>query len=316
MMLADHAHAADLKVRAGPDNPTDAAMTVIVMAVDSDPRALAAVRSVVDQSVPAEIVLVNTGAGSLAPMLPAHLSRRITLVETSDRQNPGGTRNLGVAHSTAPIVSFLAADCIAPPDWVRARMHGHESGYDLVSSALLPTADARGRISSISWASYVITHLDRAPRTKREADSLLFGLSYRRTMLQRYGLFNEGLRVSEDDQFNQMLKDAGHAALWDPAIVTLHAYPARLNEAFMDQFWRGRRAALFERNIAHKNLRRCLRSSWRMIRADMAAARIPREDLSFDRPREVLWMLRLLSCAYILGVLSSAVPSRKSRTPN
>lgn len=120
------------------------------------------------------------------------------------------------------------------------------------------------------------------------------------------------MRVSEDDELNQILKDAGHAALWEPSIVTLHAYPTRPNDAFTDQFWRGRRAALYERNIAHKGLRGCLRSSCRMIRKRLCATRASRADLNFECPRDVLWMLRLLSCAYILGVLSSPVP----RTPD
>ena len=67
----------DLRVSRGPVNPTDAPMVVVVMAVDSDPRALTAVRSVLAQSVPTEIVLVNTGVGSLASVLPADFSRRI-----------------------------------------------------------------------------------------------------------------------------------------------------------------------------------------------------------------------------------------------
>ena len=92
------------------------------MAVDTDRRAVAAVRSIIDQSVPAEVVLVNTGAGSFSGSLPAELLLRITLVESARRSLPGATRNLGIVYSRAPNVAFLAADSLhSRVGWTREK---------------------------------------------------------------------------------------------------------------------------------------------------------------------------------------------------
>jgi GT2 family glycosyltransferase len=299
-----------VEVTRGSENPADAAIAVIVMAVDADRRALAAVHSIIDQSVSAEIVLVNTGAASLASWLPAEVMRRITLVESGERRYPGGTRNLGIAHSRAPIVAFLAADCVAQPGWLHARMLAHESGYDLVASSVRPKVDHRGAISTASWASYVLIHFHRAPRTTRKPNSVLFGLSYRREVLERHGPFDETVRVSEDLQLNRMLRDKGYRAQWDRAIVTLHGYEPGLVKAVLDQFGRGRRSAQYARYTAHTGLLAHFRMSWCRNRMRIAAARVSRDDFNFGKPHAVLWTMRLLCWAQALGVLSSIVGRR------
>jgi hypothetical protein len=296
-------------VSRGPDNPKGAEIAVIVMAVDTDPCALSAVRSIVNQSVSAELVLVNTGAGTFAFSLPTEILNRITLVESSNRRFPGGTRNLGIGHSTAPIIAFLAADCVAQAGWLQARMATHERGFDLVGSTVRPIADEHGVISSASWASYVLIHLHRAPRTTPGPNDLPFGLSYRREVLEQQGPFDEAVRVSEDRQYNRTLRHRGHVALWDREIVTLHRYPSGALEAMRDQFWRGRISAQYARSSAQIGLLACLRRSWLRHRKRMAAARIPRDDLSFSNPTEVLLMLWVLRWSHAVGVVSSILGS-------
>ena len=310
-MPRNPANPPDPSVTRGLDNPVDAGIAVVILAIDADSRALAAVSSVIDQDVSAEIVLVNTGVGSLASVLADQFRSRITLVESARRRFPGGARNLGIAHSSAPIIAFLAADCTVPPGWLRARMVAHGRGHDLVGSALLPKADSRGHVSSASWASYLLTHLHRTPVTEQASDPVLFGVSYRRTIFEQYGQFNEAARVSEDLQFNRVLRDSGYPALWDPAIVTLHAYSAGFTGALVDQWGRGRRSALY----AHQrgvSLLGHLRSCGRRYAASLAAARFSRDDLKFEHPRQVRWMTRFLCCGHALGVLSAAVSRRRS----
>lgn len=297
----------DLNVVRGPHNPSDAEIVVIVMAVDTDRRAVAAVRSIIDQSVTAEIVLVNSGEGSFSGSLQPELLLRITLVESSHRSLPGATRNLGIVHSKAPIVAFLAADCIAQAGWLDGRLKAHREGHDLVASTVRPNADVRGIISSASWASYALIHLHRAPRTILPPKALSFGLSYRREVFQRHGMFDETVRVSEDLRLNRMLRDKGYRALWDRRIVTLHDYPSHLGAAVHDQFWRGRRSGQYARQGGDVGLKAQFRVSWGRHRNRTAAARVPRDDLPFDRPRTVMLIMQLLRGAFAVGVLSALV---------
>lgn len=301
----------EITVTAGSENQPDADIAVIVMAINGDRRALEAVTSVMGQGIRVEIVLVNTGAPSLGPVLPMNLARRITFVETRIRRFPGGARNLGIAHSSAPIVAFLAADCIATPAWLSRRLRAHDIGYDLVASALRPKVGPRGRIPSASWACYVLTHLHRAPCTEHAAGSVLFGLSYRRSIFDRYGLFNETVRVSEDMEFNRLLLDSGQRALWNPEILAWHAYPDGLFAAVIDQFGRGRRSALHAADHACVGPLGHFRACWRRNRTRAAIARASRSDLDFDHRRVVNSMLLLLRGAHALGVLSAAPTYRR-----
>jgi glycosyltransferase involved in cell wall biosynthesis len=302
-------------VTRGSENPTNAEICVIVMAIDADPDAPAAIRSVINQPIAAEIVLVNTGSGSFASSLPEQLMRRITLVESPNRRFAGGTRNLGIAHSRAPIVAFLAADCLAHPCWLQARMAAHQSGHDLVSSSIKPNADQSGSISSASWASYVLIHSHRAPRATFGTKSLFFGLSYRREVLEQEGPFDETVRVSEDLQLNRKLRDKGFHPLWDPAVVTLHRYPTTLGAAMVDQFKRGRRSAQYARKKPKGDVLRHSLGIWRRNRARVAAARVPRDDFNFGNRRAVMLMLRVLWMANSLGVLSSVVGRGPGQIP-
>ena len=283
----------------------DAPAAVVVMAVDSDPRAAAAVRSVLAQDVAAELVVVNSGAGSLAPLLAAEMER-LTLVESAERQLPGGARNLGLAQVRAPLVAFLAADCEAPPGWLSRRLQRHGEGHKLVASALMPAPGPDGRVSAAAWASCLATHSSRLPGSAPRPESR-YGLSYARTLFDRHGSFDAALGVGEDSDFNA--RCGGADACWDPAIVTLHHYPQRLGEAVADQYRRGRAAARYAigRRWTIGHFFAIGRRSLRLVRL-LASGDAPPQ----ARRPAVMALLPALILAYSFGSLA-ALPERPGR---
>lgn len=297
-----------LRVTRGPSAASGARIAVVIMSLDSDLRTADAVRSIVDQDVEAEIVVVNTGKGTLAAVLGGNLAR-VTLVETSERQFVGGARNLGILFSESPIVAFLAADCLAAPGWLRARLIAHDRGHFMVASALLPAAGGGGRISSTAWASCTLTHTGRMPETPA-AEAARYGLSYHRSLFERFGLFDDSLRVGEDTDFNRRCAGAGQP-LWDPTIVTLHRYPQRFVPAAVEQYRRGRRSALYAREVVGRSPLVHLFHS--IYRGWVVNRRIGRG--SCARPAQgvrVRLLMALLFACNLVGVLSPYVAASRT----
>jgi hypothetical protein len=194
-----------------------------------------AVRSLYDPAVRTEVILVNTGYGSIAGTL-GPLIEEVVLVECDRLHLPGGARNLGLSQAGAPVIAFLAADCLATPGWLASRLAAHKDAA-AVASAIRPAPGKRD-VSVASWASYGMLHCRRAPECP-EDNVLRYGVSYRREIFARYGAFLEDRRVGEDTEFNKRLVGDDHP-VWDPTILTLHRYPTTVVAAVSDAFGRGR----------------------------------------------------------------------------
>ncbi|MFC3209190.1 glycosyltransferase family 2 protein [Aquamicrobium soli] len=271
------------------------------MSTNSAPLTLEAVRSVLDQDIPVEVVVVNTGKGSLKDRL-AHFGDQIKLLETPDRQFAGGTRNIGIENSRAPFVTFLAADCIAGPKSLKLRLKHHKKGAPTVASAIRPMPGRCGSVTTASWASCALTHMMRLPETPSDK-APRFSLSYDRKVLEKLGNFDESLRIGEDSELNARALPKFGIPIWDPLIVTFHRYPDTILSAMIDQFRRGRRNALF-----HKVNSR--RAPWRTALGNLKYIRTVMDRARYPYPPELLaskWLILPLGIAHAAGSISAAI---------
>ena len=176
--------------------------------------------------------MVNSGGGDPAGVLR---SRGIQ-VEVIDRTEPlhvGAARNLGIAATRAPYVSFLAADCVAEPGWAEGRLRRHRAGALLVSSAVTNAYPD----SSCAWAAYCLLHPRRMPGYPPQSVSH-HGLSYARTIFEHFGTFREDLRVFEDTEFDARFR--GMLPIeWAPDVRIAHRYVTTFPSLLADQFARG-----------------------------------------------------------------------------
>lgn len=219
-----------------PARATEAAAPELACAVLSyrdEPGVVEAVRSLLAQSAAVEIVVVNSGGGDPALRL-AEAGLDVPVVNAPHRLYPGGARNLGIAKTSAPYVSFLAADCVAEEQWVEARLRAHRAGADAVASCLsMPNGDGPS-----AAASLLLLHNRRlapCPPDQR----LFYGLSYERALFERYGLFREDLRGGEDTEFNTRLQGVARIA-WDDDVRTAHRFPLTLRLFLRELHRRGR----------------------------------------------------------------------------
>jgi glycosyltransferase involved in cell wall biosynthesis len=214
----------------------DPRFDVAVVVLSFGPRETlpAAVRSLTDQDVQAEVIVVHSGSGDPGSMLKAQ-GLDVPVVLSSDRLYPGGARNLGIERTTAPVVAFLADDCTAEPGWVRVRRDAHAAGHAAVASALVPHRPQH----PTTLAVHLSRQLLRMPAIPPER-ALRFGVSYSRDTLLSVGPFDAGMPHGEDAVYNARLIERGIPIVWEPGIVTAHRGPERLRDALPELYRRGR----------------------------------------------------------------------------
>ncbi len=229
----------------GAEVPGVAPIAVVVIAFRAQPGVGAAVRSILEQDGPAaEVVVVNSGGGDIAsalgPLLP-----RVRLIDLAEPHRVGAARNVGIDASSAPVLAFLAADCLAAPGWIRRRLHHHTAGAAAVASAIVPAHPG----NPVSWVDSACSLGRRWPGTAEDrADR--YGLSYARGIFDRLGYFATGLQGGEDTLLNRQVS-ARHGALWDPCIVTAHGDRtdalALCRDAARRHVWKARHVPVWRR---------------------------------------------------------------------
>lgn len=214
----------------------DKALAVVVLSYGPRRSLGDAVRSLLQQDTPSEIVVIHSGGGDVRSAL-AFAGDAIRVIDTPQRLLPGGARNLGVASTRAPHIAFLADDCLAGEGWVRQRLAAHRAGARAVSSALACHKPA----DPVALAAHLSLYVRRMPRTDAHV-ALRYGVSYDRDLFARYGAFREDLESGEDTAFNQQLAPED-APVWAPDVVTVHQGADTLGAFFRSQLHRGRRMA-------------------------------------------------------------------------
>ncbi|HEX8206661.1 MAG TPA: glycosyltransferase [Solirubrobacteraceae bacterium] len=189
-------------------------LACVVMTFRGREDVVRAVRSLLVQDPEPEVVVVNSGGNSPEQRLrEAGLDVRV--LDIAQPLTPGGARNVGVAATTAPFVSFLAGDCWAAPGWVAGRLREHEDGARAVAARVLNPYPR----NAFACAFHLVAHGRRAAPSNR-----LLGLSYERAWLERSGKFRDTTVAGEDvDMQCRLGADARVAAPSD--VVTFHDHP-------------------------------------------------------------------------------------------
>jgi glycosyltransferase involved in cell wall biosynthesis len=259
-----------------------------------------AIRSILEQDIEAELVVVHSGPGDVE----SHLSpgdRRERLVLSQDRLLPGGARNRGIATTTAPYIAFLADDCRAAPGWLAARLRAHEEGARAVASAVVSHRPHR----PIALAAHLSLFVRRMPLADPSL-ALRYGASYDRSLFTQYGMFREDMEGGEDTEFHKRLSE-DDKPVWRPEIQTIHRGAERLGEFLREQSRRGRRSAEAWQAIGTLSPREVARSALRRTRV------ITRESRQVVEPHQRL--TRLLALPFIAaGNISYAWGALKARS--
>lgn len=265
----------------------------IVMSCGNERGLELAVRSILDQDEPVEVVVVNSAGGGARARIERGFPG-LPVWETEERLNPGAARNVGLRLTSAPYASFLAADCVAQPGWARARLRRHRAGAVAVASALVNATPGR----AAAEASFLLLFRNRMRTATGER---LYGLSYERATLEQLGGFREDLRTGEDTELNARLP--GAVIEWAPEVLTGHAHQEAPAAMLREHFARGRRMAGTARDLGRSRVRR------RVARAALSSGRESAEAaarLDLGRAQRTLALLCVHAgaAAYACGALA------------
>ncbi len=276
-------------------------LACVVLAVGNPPALIAAVRSLIEQNEPVEVAVINSGGqGAAASLVEAGFD--VKVIEIPERVLPGAARNRGIAATNAPYVSFLAADCVAEPEWASARLRAHRAGAVGVASAV--TNPFTTNVSA--WTSYIALFNRRMPGIP-PPHALLYGVSYARRLFDDYGFFREDMRGGEDTDFHQRLSAGGVVIVWEPGVRTAHRHPTRLVDLLRDQFRRGARTALAWERLRGPAPMRVATNAFQRLpsTARLAWRAVTRAERKWVAAAAVL--LPLAAMAYAAGSIAHAV---------
>lgn len=277
-----------------PLDPAQAELSVVVISVGAPSSLALAVKSLLDQDVPVEIIVVNTGGGDAAERLKPFGSP-IKLVQETDRLLPGAARNAGIRIATGTFIAFLAADCQAAPGWAEQRLNLHKRGHQVVGSALLPTNGD----NAFAWASHLSLFVRRLPQASR-VWALPYGASFHRQIFDTYGMFPEDLRAGEDTAMVSRLP-ASLQPVWARSVLTFHLSPTTAGAMIVDQYRRGRRSS----SAILSGRRRIIRTIFLQFsrRTRIPIQLIRRTDLR-DEPhiKRAIMLMPVCAAAYAIGI--------------
>jgi len=251
-------------------------LAVVVIGLRAPAELVEAVKSVLDQNTPLDVVVVNSGGGNAQALL-GNAGLDVRVIEVEQRLFAGAARNLGIAATQAPFVAFLAGDCLACPRWAEVRLQHHRQGAVTVASAILNSYPR----NLVACAAYLVIHMRRLPGLAAEK-AQRYGVSFDRKLFDRYGLFDERMMSGEDTDFLARLPEAMRP-VWDPLIRTVHRNETRLFGLLADQYRRGRRYGAYLASVGGEKPARPFRKVFRDRRnvGKLAKEGLPEEDRKF-----------------------------------
>jgi glycosyltransferase involved in cell wall biosynthesis len=261
-------------------------LAVVVIGFRSPAGLAAAVRSLLDQNVALEIVVVNSGGGNAKALL-ADGGIEVRVIDVEERLFVGAARNRGIAATQAPYVAFLADDCLAHPGWAEVRLRRHHEGIPAVAGAMLNSHPR----NLIACAAHLVTYMRRLPGLPAEK-AQRYGVSFDRKLFDRYGSFDERLTSGEDTEFMARLP-AALQPVWEPRILTIHRNETSLFGLLADQYRRGRRYGAFLRSVEAEMPVRPFRKVFRDRRnvGKLAKEGLPGEERIFGKlSLPIVWM--------------------------
>lgn len=206
----------------------------------------------------------------------------VRVVDNSRRIIPAGA-NRAIEAARGEIIIRLDAHSTPYPDYIEKSVRAHEDGRWANVGGVWEV-----RPGANTWIAYSIAvaaahplgvgdALYRHAKQAAEVDTVPFG-SFRRTLIEQVGFFDETLLTNEDYEFNARVRKSGGKIWLDPAIRSVYFARSTLVE-LIRQYWR---YGFWK---------------WRMLR------RYP-DTLRWRQALPPLFVLSLLS----LGVLSLFIP--------
>lgn len=197
-------------------------VSVIVPCYNSERTIRQCLNAVFSQRTSAEfeVIVVDSSTDGTARIVEKEFPAA-RLIHLENRTYAGKARNIGIRESRSPICLMIDSDCLARPDLIERMLARHrEAEYAAVGGSL-----RNGTPGSLSGlVGYLMEFKEFMPTTPERLERSVptANIAYRKDVLERFGLFDEDMRLSEDILLNWRIYASGSQILFDPRIEVLH----------------------------------------------------------------------------------------------
>jgi glycosyltransferase involved in cell wall biosynthesis len=174
--------------------------SVIIPVLNGEDFILAALASVLRQlDAHDEVIVIDDGSTDGTRRLLDGCDARVRVIETAGRRGPSTSRNAGLAAARGGYIAFLDHDDLWPAGRHAALsgLLGADETVDAVAGRIRIRAEHNGAADSYR-------ELDG-----RHAPAMLGSCLYRRSLIDRTGLFDEDMRFGEDLNYHVRLAESG-----------------------------------------------------------------------------------------------------------
>jgi len=192
-------------------------------------------------SFPLDVTVVDSSSDE-TPRIVEQEFPSARLIRFERRTFAGAARNAGVRATRSEFCLMIDSDCVAGEDLIERMIERHREGdYAAVGGSM-----ANGTPRSLSgWIGYLLEFKEFMPATRKRMVTTVptANVCYRRSVLERYGGFDEQMQFAEDISFNWEMCAAGEQILFDPAIEVVHLNRTGWRRVFSYQVGLGRYSA-------------------------------------------------------------------------
>jgi glycosyltransferase involved in cell wall biosynthesis len=205
-------------------------VSIVITVRNEAPHLPALLESLLRQTPPFEIVLVDAGSRDGTRELADEYARRnpdrLRVFELDGSRGIG--RNEGVRHARAPWIAFIDGDCIADSDWLNQLRKG-----------LVDAPVVAGRTVVVGRAAYA--NLERVELYQGGSDVTYpsCNLAYHASLFRQLGGFDPRFITAEDIDLNLRAVQAGARILYRPPAIVYHRVRPTWVRFLYQAFWNG-----------------------------------------------------------------------------
>jgi glycosyltransferase involved in cell wall biosynthesis len=198
-------------------------VSIIVVVLNMESTIYGCLSSLTSLSYPKEryeTVVVDGGSTDQTPAICREFGVRCVVEKKRGR---GLARNVGIKSSNGEIVAFIDADCTACRDWLSVHVASYrDSTTGAVTGAVLNPYLSSSTTPAILMHYENFAEFDESLKRRYIYHAPTCNASFRRSVLESVGFFDESLDAYEDFVLSKKITDAGYHILFEPNAKAVH----------------------------------------------------------------------------------------------
>lgn len=156
-----------------------------------------------DTKLPHEIIVADSSSDRTPQIIQSNFPD-VKLIHKSSRMYIGQARNAGLKKARAKIIIFIDSDCVvSDKKWMEKILDAHKR-HDIIGTRI----QNANPWNIFGWVLFFIEFIEFVQRKNRKASILLgYNVSYKRSILDKYGPFAGHHYVNEDLLYNSRITE-------------------------------------------------------------------------------------------------------------